>query len=142
MITLGEFKLGEILGISSTGSRIFGKSFSSLCWNKSEPLAMLFGIRTDEVYKNENSFSINCLTPRAHVLAKIARFNFLSQGGHFYVIKMDYLLLAMFALTNFNLPHFILSPMIMPREQLGFPCLLTKVFTHFGIELGTELPPG
>jgi len=28
----------------------------------------------------------------------------------------------------------------MPHEQLEFPCLLTKVFTHFGIELGTETP--
>jgi len=30
--------------------------------------------------------------------------------------------------------------MIIPREQLGFPCLLTKVFTHFGIEPGNETP--
>ena len=30
--------------------------------------------------------------------------------------------------------------MIKPREQLRLPCLLTKVFTHFGIKLGTEIP--
>ena len=55
---------------------------------------------------------------------------------------MDCLLFlcAMLTLTNFDLPHFILSFKIMPREQLGFFCLLTKVFTHFGIELGTETP--
>ena len=29
--------------------------------------------------------------------------------------------------------------MIKPYEQLGFPCLLIKVFTHFGIELGTKI---
>ena len=46
----------------------------------------------------------------------------------------------MLTLNNFNLPLFILSSMIMPREQLGFPCLLTKVFTYFGIELETETP--
>ena len=92
MITLGELELGEILGISAIGSRMFGKSFFSLTWNKSEALAILFGVRIDEVYKNENSFPINCLTPRAHVLAKIAQFNFLSQGGYFQVIKIDCLL--------------------------------------------------
>ena len=30
MITLGEVELGEILGISTAGPRIFGMSFSSL----------------------------------------------------------------------------------------------------------------
>jgi len=49
-------------------------------------------------------------------------------------------LYALFTLTNFNLSHFILSSMIVPCEQLSFPYLLTKVFTHFGIELGTETP--
>ena len=83
---------------------------------------MLFGVRIDEISKNENSFPINCLTPRAHVLAKTAQFNFLSQGGQFYVIKMDCLLFlyAMLTLTNFNLPHFLLSSMIVPREQFRF----------------------
>ena len=55
---------------------------------------------------------------------------------------MDCLLFVytVLSLTNINLPHFILSYMIIPREQLGFPCLLTKVFTHFGIEPGNETP--
>jgi len=83
---------------------------------------------------------MNCLTPRAHVLAKIAQFNFLPQGGHFNIIKMGCLLFqyVILILTNFNLPHFILISMIVPCELLSFPCLLTKVFTHYGIELGTE----
>ena len=101
---------------------------------------MLFGVRIDEVSNIENSFPINCLTPRAHMLAKISQFNFLPQGGYFDIIKIDCLLFlyAMLTLTNFNLLHFILSSMIMPYEQLSFPCLLTNVFTHYGIELGSE----
>ena len=59
MITLGELESGEILDISATGPCIFGKSFSYLSWNKSEALAMLFGVRIDEVYKNESSFPIS-----------------------------------------------------------------------------------
>ena len=84
---------------------------------------------------------MNCLTPRAHVLAKIAQFNFLPQGGHFNIIKMGCLLFqyVILILTNFNLPHFILISMIVPCELLSFPCLLTKVFTHYGIEIGTEI---
>jgi len=70
MITLSEEKLGEILGITASGPGIFGMSFSSLSWSKSEALAMLLGVRMDEVYRNKNSVPINCLTPRAHVLAK------------------------------------------------------------------------
>jgi len=104
MITLSEKKLGENLGINASGPRIFGKTFSSFGWSKTEAIDMLFGVRSNEVYRNENSFPINCLTPRAHVLAKIAQFNFLPQRGHFHVIKMDCLLLynAIFSLTNFN----------------------------------------
>ena len=30
MITLGETKLGDILGITATGPRIYGKTFASL----------------------------------------------------------------------------------------------------------------
>jgi len=48
IITLGEVKLGEILSISITGPRVFGKS---LGWSKSEALAMLLGVGIDEVYK-------------------------------------------------------------------------------------------
>ena len=142
MITLGELRLREILGISATGSRIFGKTLSSFGWNKSEALVMLFGVIIDEVSKNMNTFPINCLILRAHVLAKIAQFNFLPQGGHFHIIKMDFLLFlyTMLIPTNFNLSHFILSSMIVPHEQLGFPYLLTKVFTHFEIEHGTKTP--
>ena len=77
MITVDKEKLGEILGISSSGLHIFNKSFSSLSWSKSEAFAMLFRVKINEVYRKENSFPINCLTPRAHVLAKIAQFNFL-----------------------------------------------------------------
>ena len=71
MITLGELKLGGILSISATGLCIFGKTFFSLGWYRSEALAMLFGVRIDAVSKIENSFPINCLTLRAHVLVKI-----------------------------------------------------------------------
>ena len=46
----------------------------------------------------------------------------------------------MLTLTNFNLPHFILSFMIMSHKQLSFSYLLIKVFTHYGIGLGTETP--
>ena len=105
MITLNEEKLGEILGINASRPQIFGEIFSFLGWSETEALAMLFRVRSDEVYRNENSFPINYHTPRAHVLAKIAQFNFFPQGGRFHVIKMDCLLLlyAMLSLTNFNL---------------------------------------
>ena len=84
---------------------------------------MIFGERIDKVFRNVNSFPINYLTPRAHVLAKNAQLNFLPQGGHFHVIKMDCLLFfyAMLALTNFNLPHFILSSMICLVNNSNFP---------------------
>jgi len=89
----------------------------------------------------KSSFPIKCLTPRAHVLEKIAQFNFLPQGGHFYTIEMDCLLFhyAMLTLTEFNLPN--LNFMIMPREQLAFPCLLTEVLTFYGIDLENEILP-
>ena len=64
MITLGELKLGEILVISATGSRIFGKTFSSLDWNISEALAILFGIKIDEVSKNETIFPSTVSPPK------------------------------------------------------------------------------
>ena len=101
---------------------------------------MLFRVRVDEVSDIENSFPIKCLTPRAHVLAKIAQFNFLPQEGHYHIIKLDCLLLlyAMLILTNFNLSHFILDSMIVPREQLDFPYLIIKVFTYYEIELDTN----
>ena len=76
------------------------------------------------------------------MLAKIAQFNFLPQGGHFHTIKMDYLLFlyAMLTLTEFNLPNFFLNSMIISREQIAFPCLLTEVFTFYSIDLENETP--
>ena len=56
MINLGELKLWEILGIFATGPHIFAKTFFSLGWNKSKALAMLFGVRIDEVSKTKNYF--------------------------------------------------------------------------------------
>ena len=140
MIFLGEAELVSILGISRTGPKIFGRHFESLKWSKSEALTMLFGVRASEVSKPHASFPIKCLTPGAHVLAKIIQFNFLPQGGHYHMIKLDCMLLlyAMFTATEFNLANFLLHYMIMPCEQLAFPCLLTKIFMHYEINLTAE----
>ena len=55
---------------------------------------------------------------------------------------MDCLLFlyAMLTLTEFNLPNLFLNSMIMSRAQLAFPCLLTEVFTFYGIDLENETP--
>ena len=45
----------------------------------------------------------------------------------------------MFTATEFKLPNFILHSMIMPCEQLAFPCLLTKVHV-FEIDLTPKTP--
>ena len=52
------------------------------------------------------------------------------------MIKLDCLLLlyAMFTAAEFSL----LCSMTMPREQLACPYLLTKVFTHYEIDLSSE----
>jgi len=44
MIILGELELGEILCISATRQRIFGKTFSSFGWNRSEALLCFLGL--------------------------------------------------------------------------------------------------
>ena len=103
---------------------------------------MLFGVRASEVSKPNASFPIKCLIPKAHILDKIAQFNFLPQVGHYHMIKLDCLLLlyARITTTEFNLANFLLHAMIMAREQLAFPCLLTKVFMHYEIDLTSETP--
>ena len=107
MITLSEEKLGEILGINALGPRIFGKTFSSLGWSKTEAMAMLFGVRSDKVYRNENSLPINCLTPRAHVLAKLLSSTFSLKEDIFLSLKWtaDVFYMPCFTLTNFNLSY-------------------------------------
>jgi len=67
------------MDISTTSHKIFGKTFESLEWRKSETLTMLFGIRA---IPSNASFPIKYLTPRAHILTKIAQLNFLPQRGH------------------------------------------------------------
>ena len=71
------------------------------------------------------------------MLAKIAQFNFQPQGGHLHIFKTETLLLiyTMISCIMTNLPEFILHSMLEPREQLTFPCLLSKVFAFYTVDL-------
>ena len=63
MITLNEEKLGEILGIIAFGPRIFGETFFSLGWSKTEALAMLFGVKVIRFIEMKTHFPSTVLHP-------------------------------------------------------------------------------
>ena len=140
MITFDATKLEKILETKNSRIEICGKTFESLKWNDQHVMSVLCGVRAKEVTNIEIFFPIKLLTPRARILVKIAQSNFLPQGCHFHTVRMEILLLiyAILICIDTELPNLILHFMLKPSEQLAFSCLLTKVFTHFKINLSNE----
>jgi len=115
MITIEAIEFwGRILGVPCTRIKLYGETFDSLNWNIQHAIFILCEVRDSGVFRFDYSFPIKLLTPRARLLVKIAQFNFLPQGGHFNIVKMETLLLMyiMFTYIEINLLDLLLHSIL------------------------------